>query len=159
MNKWESVLVMFIIFVFAVLFIANALILAAEKAIESVFVFINAIYSILPPWAWELAILIVVIIGLAFLALWAYQSITKMRNRSAVVEMKSRRALVFQNGKVTAISFEGREITTREIGHGQTLTPDEKEILLRLRIQQEERDSQKSIEMVKSKSIPLLRRL
>jgi hypothetical protein len=139
MNKYESILAGGVVALFVVVLIIRAVVKVFEtlvsvvgSGVSTLFDGVGAFFALAPPWFWGLVVMIAVIGGLVYLALWAYHSIAKMRNESAIVEVQARRAFVLQNGAATAVSFEGQEITTRRIERPYTLTSDEEKILLKM---------------------------
>jgi hypothetical protein len=143
MNKYESMLAGGIVSLFVVVLLVRAILHVVEVAVAAICSVVTeltyavvdgveAFFGLTPPWFWGLAVMIGVVVGLVYLALMAFHSIAKMRNQSAIVEIRSPRAFVFQNGTATAVSFEGKNIITKQIDQPQRLTPTEEKILLRM---------------------------
>lgn len=143
MNKYESILAGGIVSLFVVVLLVRAVLHVFEVAVAAICSVVTeltyavvdgveAFFELAPPWFWGLAVMLCVVGVLVYLALTAFHSIARMRNTSAIVEVQSPRAFIFQNGTATAVSFEGKRIITEQIDSLQRLTPTEEKILLRM---------------------------
>ena len=137
MNKFECIISGAIIGVIALALIFKAVGMAFVYIVDTCANTANQIISFFgmaPPLFWGLAIVILVTIGLIWVALKMYYSIVNVRNKASIVEVESKRAIAFQGNDLTAISFEGEEITTRRIERQpRMLTDTELRILERRR--------------------------
>ena len=136
MNRFECIISGLIVGVMALALIFKAIGTAVKyivntcaETVDGVVVF----FGLAPDLFWSLAIMSFVTVGLIWLALRAYYLIVKERNHSSIVQVRERRAFIRrEGGNFTAVSFEGGEITTKDIERPRALTSSEGKILLKM---------------------------
>jgi hypothetical protein len=127
MNRYESIVACGVIAFFAAALVIRFVFEIIKLLLSSAAEF----FSLTPPWFWGLAIGVAIVIGLCALALYVLHLNTRMRNQSNVVSVEGRHAVVFHDGAPTAISFDGREITSKRIGRHPLSQPEE-QILIKM---------------------------
>ena len=127
MNRYESIVACAVIAVFAAVLVLRFVCEIVKLLFSSVAEF----FSLVPPWFWGLAIGVAIVICLIGFALMMLQKMQKIKNEASVVPVHARHVVVFHNGVPTAISFNGRGITSRQIGQRPLTQPEEK-ILIKM---------------------------
>jgi uncharacterized membrane protein len=136
MNRFECIISGLIIGVIALALIFKAIGTAVKYIVNICAEMVDGVvgfFGLVPDLFWALAVMIFVTIGLIWLALRAYYLIVKERNHASIVQVKERRAFICREGNFTAVSFEGGEITTKQIERPCTLTSSEGKVLLKMR--------------------------
>ena len=132
MNRYEGITACAVIAVFAMVLLVRFVFEVVRLLLSNCVAFL----SLAPPWFWGLAIGVAVLISIIGFALWMLHLNTKMRHEAAVVHLSEENAaIVFHEGGYTALSFGGRQITSKQIVHsskqqsGHRKLPSEVKIL------------------------------
>jgi hypothetical protein len=125
MNRYESIVACLVIVFFAVVLLVKFIFEALKLLLGNIVDFL----SLAPPWFWGTAIAAAVIICLIGFALWVLHKNTRMRREAAVMPVNAENAVIFHDGGFTAVSFGGRQISSKQIGHNRPLTQAEQRIL------------------------------
>lgn len=121
MNRYESFVACVIIAFFTI-----ALVIRFVFEILKLFLSrIGEFFSLVSPWVWGTAFVIAIVIGLIGFALWVVHRNTRLRNKASVVPVDAQHAVIFQDGITTAISFNGRRITSKQIGRCPLPQPEQ----------------------------------
>jgi hypothetical protein len=136
MNRFECIISGLIIGVIALVLIFKAIGAAVKYIVNTCADAASRVinfFGLAPDMFWALVVIVFVTIGLVWIALKMYYSIVKERNSSSIVQVKERRAFIFRDGNLSAVSFDGDPITTQRIGNRQpsVLTDSELRILRR----------------------------
>ena len=125
MNRYESIVACAVIAFFAVVLLVRFIFEIAKLLLGKCVDFL----SLAPPWFWGTAIAAAVIIGLIGFAWWVIHKSAKMSHRASVMPVNAENAVIFHDGGFTAVSFGGRQISSKQIGHNRPLTQAEQRIL------------------------------
>lgn len=115
MNKFEAI----VTGIFVTGLVLVALCALVFYAFGWVLVFINDVVAmaltVIPAWVWACAGSTVIGIAVVYLGVRSFARCVAMINKAGVVELESENAIIFKRSGATAVSFEGRQITTRQI--------------------------------------------
>jgi predicted membrane protein len=101
-----------------------------------------------PPWFWSIFIITLFCIFLVYAAFFVLYRLKALKNKTSIVPVKTRNVTIFDEDKITAVSFGGDIITTKEISRNRPLKPinrysylsdAEKKVLERMREQKPKR--------------------